>query len=160
MTAQIAESLRYEGQVLSMCCEPLSDYFELAGVEPGLQATCTAVWRGYVGTWEVVDRRLYLVELEGEFKDGRQASLASFFPEHPSRVFAHWYSGTIRVPQGELLHYRHSGYASVYERDLLLEVREGEVVGSQVVRNGTAEEKSGKEGYVVGAMTTFPREPR
>ena len=160
MTAQIAESLRYEGQVLSMCCEPLSDYFELAGVEPGLQATCTALWRGYVGTWEVVDRRLYLVELEGEFKDGRQASLASFFPEHPSRVFAHWYSGIIRVPQGELLHYRHSGYASVYERDLLLEVREGEVVGSQVVRNGTAEEKSGKEGYVVGAMTTFPREPR
>ena len=160
MTAQIAESLRYEGQVLSMCCEPLSDYFELAGVEPGLQATCTALWRGYVGTWEVVDRRLYLVELEGEFKDGRQASLASFFPEHPSRVFAHWYSGTIRVPQGELLHYQHMGYASVYERDLLLEVREGEVVGSQVVQNGTAEEKSGKEGYVVGAMTTFPREPR
>lgn len=160
MTAQIAESLRYEGQVLSMCCEPLSDYFDLAGVEPGLQATCTALWRGYVGTWEVVDRRLYLVELEGEFKDGRKASVASFFPEHPSRVFAHWYSGAIRVPQGELLHYQHSGYASVYERDLLLDVREGQVVGSQVVHNGTADEKSGKEGYVVAAMTMFPREPR
>ena len=160
MTAQIAESLRYEGQVLSMCCEPLSDYFDLAGVEPVLQATCTALWRGYVGTWEVVDRRQYLVELEGEFKDGRKASVASFFPEHSARVFAHWYSGTIRVPQGELLHYRHSGYASVYERDLLLEVKQGEVVGSQVVHNGTAEKKTGREGYGVAAMTTFPREPQ
>ena len=161
MTAQIAESLTYEGKEVSMCSTPLSDYFAFGGKRPNFDTWyCTALWRGYTGKWEILDGRLYLIGLHGQLEGGGEATLADVFPDYPERVFAHWYSGTIRVPQGELLHYRHSGYASVYERDLLLEVKQGEVVGSQVVHNGTAEEKSGKEGYVVGAMTTFPREPR
>jgi hypothetical protein len=40
-------------------------------------------------------------------------------------VFAHWYCGTIRAPQGKLLKYEHGGYASEYERDLLIRVRKG-----------------------------------
>ena len=47
MTAQIAENLSYEGRSASMCSEPLDVYFELAGIAPGFQANCTALWRGY-----------------------------------------------------------------------------------------------------------------
>ena len=32
--------------------------------KPHFQAPSTALWRGYVGSWEIVDDRLYLVELE------------------------------------------------------------------------------------------------
>ncbi|MFM8509872.1 MAG: hypothetical protein ACKOCU_06045, partial [Betaproteobacteria bacterium] len=53
----------------------------------------------------------------------------------PHRVFAHWYSGTLRVPQGELLKYRHMGWASTFERDLLIDVEDGVVKGMQVQQN-------------------------
>jgi hypothetical protein len=61
--------------------------------------------------------------------------LESLFPGFAQRVFAHWYSGTLRVPQGELLKYRHMGWASTFESDLLIEVEDGIVKGMQVQHN-------------------------
>jgi len=58
MTAQFAESLLYEGENVSMCTTPLSDYFALAGVQPRFGVVMSALWRGYVGSWEIVDDRL------------------------------------------------------------------------------------------------------
>lgn len=52
-------------------------------------------------------------------------------------TMASWVTGELRVPQGELLHYVHGGFASVYERDLLLAVEKGRVVGRRVVNNRT-----------------------
>ncbi len=103
MTAQFAERLRYQGNDLAMWEDPLRDYFAMGGRHPGFARDCTAMWRGYVGSWEIVDDRLYLIGLHGTLKDGTEASLASIFPDSPDRVFAHWYSGTIRIPQGRQL---------------------------------------------------------
>ncbi|SDG17896.1 hypothetical protein SAMN04244550_03550 [Rhodobacter capsulatus] len=50
----------------------------------------------------------------------------------PEKVFAQWYSGTLRIPQGELLDYVHMGYGSTYDWDLLLEVQSGVVVSKSV----------------------------
>jgi len=33
MTAQIAERLLYQGEMLSMCTNPLNDYFSMGGVQ-------------------------------------------------------------------------------------------------------------------------------
>ena len=52
------------------------------------------------------------------------------------------------------------GYASTYERDRLLKIEKGVVVGSHVRQNGEAEGDSGPEGYGIGAMTVFPRRSR
>ncbi|MBM3272519.1 hypothetical protein FJY94_04555, partial [Candidatus Kaiserbacteria bacterium] len=95
MTAQIRENLIYDGQNLSMCTEPLSDYFALGGRKPEFKFNCTALWRGYVGTWEIVGDRLYIVSLKGTLKDGTAATLESVFPGYTERVFAHWYTGTL-----------------------------------------------------------------
>lgn len=154
MTAQYAEELIYQGESHSMCTNPLSDYFALSGVKlDSSKVLCTALWRGYLGTWEIVDNRLYLIKLVGantvfggpEFRlpgDDTvledNVSLAIVFPDYPDRVFAHWFSGTIRLPQGELLHYIHSGYRSIYERDLFLHLENGVVNGSRVIQNGVA----------------------
>jgi len=158
MTAQIAERLLYQGQTWSMCANPLNDYFAYGGVSPGFQWDCTALWRGYVGLWEIQNDRLYLLELNGALQDGSAASLASVFPDYPERVFAHWYSGTLRIPQGKLLKYVHMGYGSTYERDLLLEIERGVVVATLVQHNGIAASEGGGEGYGVGGMTVFPAE--
>ena len=80
MTAQFAEKLHHEGGELSLCTEPLSDYFSLAGIDPRFDGNCTALWRGYVGTWEIWEGHLYLIGLTGTLQDGAAASVETFFP--------------------------------------------------------------------------------
>lgn len=157
MTAQISEKLYYEGHKVSMCSEPLGDYFAFSGERPGFESNCTALWRGYVGTWEIIDGRIYLIELNGTLENGSDVTLATIFPDFPDRVFAHWYSGTIRIPQGKMLDYVHMGYGSTYERDLMLQIEKGVVTKTTVRHNGTSNETDAKEGYGIGAMTVFPR---
>jgi hypothetical protein len=157
MTAQIAEKLLYQGEQVAMCTNPLSDYFAMGGFNPRFESMSTALWRGYVGGWEIVDDRLYLVSLDGTLEDGTDATLETVFPGFPDRVFAHWYSGTVRIPQGKQLEYVHMGYASKFEQDLFLEIERGVVVATRVRQNGVAESDQAPEGYSVGAMTVFPR---
>jgi hypothetical protein len=76
------------------------------------------------------------------------------FPGYPDGVFAHWYTGEMRCPQGELLKYVHGGYASSYEKDLFIDVRQGVVVGERVVENGQSE-STVKKGYVLAGLTNF-----
>lgn len=138
MTAQISERLIFEGHQVALLSNPLSDYFALGGRDPGFQSTSTALWRGYVGTWEVTDDRLYLVALQGLLKSGEEANLASVFPGFEYRVFAHWFSGRLRIPQGKRLAYVHMGYGSTYERDVFLTLEDGVVVAQEVRHNGQA----------------------
>lgn len=155
MTTQIAETLCYQGAVVAMCTEPLGDYFSLGGSRPSFHGTCTALWRGYVGNWEITAGRLYLVGLNGSLKDGTEATVATVFPEFPERVFAHWYSGTIRIPQGKRIEYVHMGYSSTYERDVFLDLEHGVVQRTRVCHNGAAESATSTQGQAVGALTVI-----
>ncbi len=156
MTAQVHENLIYKGQETSMCTEPLQAYFALGGVKPDFVVDSTALWRGYIGTWEIVNDRLYMVGLTGTLQGGVEATLENIFPGYPDRVFAHWYSGTLRIPEGSLLQYFHGGFASVYERDRFLKVREGVVVDCRLRQNGVAESLERPQRPEVVAMTDFP----
>ncbi|WP_349609008.1 hypothetical protein [Cupriavidus sp. DF5525] len=152
MTAQIPETL-YMDEKLAMCSEPLNQYFTLSGNCPAFRAECTALWRGYVGTWEIVNERLYLIGLDGTTEDDEHVSLTTLFPDYPHRVFAHWFDGRIRVPQDGLLNYVHATYASEYERDLLIDFEKGVVTAATVQHNGIAANSNGSSGYSIGAMT-------
>lgn len=156
MTAQFPESLIYEGQALAMCSTPLSDYFRLTRHHPPFSMNCTALWRGYVGSWEVVDKRLYLVGISGSYEDGQTVTLESIFPGYSDRVFAHWFNGQVRIPQGKLLAYRHMGFGSQYERDLLIDFDRGVVTQTRVRQNGVANSNATSEGYGVGGFSVFP----
>jgi hypothetical protein len=160
MTAQISEKLLFEDEKHAMCTNPLGDYAALGGELPRFASNCTALWRGYVGTWEIIGDRLYLIELSGELESAQEANLETVFPGYGERVFAHWYSGTIRLPQGKMLEYIHMGYGSTYERDLLLEFKKGVLTSRRVKVNGVAEDENASEGYGVGAMTVFSKEKR
>lgn len=135
MTAQSPEKIVYQGEKLSMCSEPLEDYFSKGGIRPKFRLSSTALWRRYVGSWEIVDDRLYLTDVSGWLEDGSKVTVAMIFPGFPDKVFAQWYSGQLRIPQGKLLEYVHMGYGSAYERDLLLDVRCGVVVAASVRHN-------------------------
>lgn len=137
MTAQFSESITYQGRQQAMCTEPLADYFELAGIESPFEATCSALWRGYVGEWDINEGRLYLLKINGTLKDETPASLETFFPGFPDRVFAHWYLGQVRLPQGPLLKCVHGGYGSTYEADLLIDIDRGVVIKTTIRHNAT-----------------------
>lgn len=88
MTAQIGDLLFYQGERLTMCDAPLGTYFRLGGAYPEFEPSSTALMRGYVATWELLDDRLYLIAIQGWLSDGADASLESVFPGYPERVFA------------------------------------------------------------------------
>lgn len=135
MTAQIPEIVIYEGAQLRLCSTPLESFFELNRQRPQFHISATACWRGYIGTWEILANRLYLIELHCQLSDGMEFSMEGIFPGHSTRVFAHWYSGALRIPRGELLQYVHGGFASIYEQDILLEIKRGIVVDRSERKN-------------------------
>jgi hypothetical protein len=48
-------------------------------------------------------------------------------------LFAGWFTGELRVPQGAVREYVHAGWASSYERELILSVEAGCVLQQRIV---------------------------
>lgn len=135
MTAQFKEALIYNNKELRMCALPFSKYLLLAGIDNPFKSQFSSLWRGYTGTWEILDGRLYLIKLYGHLHDGTEGNLETFFPGFPDRVFAHWYSGTLRIPQGKIIKYVHMGFGSIHESDLFLEIQKGILKQEYIVNN-------------------------
>ena len=157
MTAQFSEVLKYRGETLSLCSYPLNVYWKSSGNPIELKSTSTACWRGYVGTWEIKGDRLYLVKFWGHRKgesELAQVGLAEVFPGYAEGVFAHWFSGDLRCPQGKWLRYLGSRHDSQHERDQFISIRRGVVIGEREVLNGVAQEvdslaSGGMDDYVI-----------
>lgn len=135
MTAQTPEILIIDGEPHKMRSEPLGAYFEQTGTRPALERPNTACWRGYVGTWEIIGNQLYLVGFEGWRSGGSKMTLEDLFPGSGGEVLADWFSGKVEVPTGELLHYIHLGYASIYEKDIILKFHNGNLLSRRVRNN-------------------------
>lgn len=110
-----------------MYCTHLSKYFAQKGHAPEFQWPSTDLWKGYVGSWEIIDERLYLVSLSGKLKDGTDASLATIFPDTAYRVLAHWFTGEVLLSQGWKLGYAHRNYGCAFKRDIFLYFVNGQV---------------------------------
>jgi len=154
MTAQAAEILHYKGRELDLCAEPLDLYLANNDIQFDSESISTACWRGYIGEWLIESRRLYLIGITD--LDDRPIALSKIFPDNPKRVFAHWVTGDLRCPEGKLLNYIHMGYASLHERDLFLEFRQGELIAERLVYNGESRDPDASAGYGPGAWTTMP----
>jgi hypothetical protein len=138
MTAQVSETLIYQGKELMMFTTPLDPYLRTNNIS--FVSPHTANWRGYEGTWEIKGSEeskegLYLVALHAHRSYEDVVGLEEIFPGFTDGVFAHWFSGEIRLPQGNQLKYVHMGYASTYEFDLFLEIKKGLVVNKRAVHN-------------------------
>lgn len=137
MTAQFHERLILNGETTSMAfCPPIPPYHPrihvlsqdeiAAGIKRGEISAfihSTACWRGYIGTWEIKDECFYLVQVEGAFKVIGEP------------ILAEWFTGALRIPRGEQLHYVHMGFGSIYEEELHIRVEHGRVVKYRVISN-------------------------
>lgn len=146
MTAQVSERLIYGDKEIPLFTNPLSLYLQQTGIS--FQSPHTANWRGYVGTWEIIEaegvERLYLVNLSAHKTYEETIGLADVFPGY-EKVFAHWFTGELRCPQGAQLEYKHMGYGSIYEYDLLMDFKQGVLVNKHARHNKATEKKDEKD---------------
>jgi hypothetical protein len=134
MTAQCHENLILNGEETSMAfCPPLPEnhprIVELSNEEANKKEIdpiifSTACWRQYIGTWMVEDEKFYLVSLLGRYK---------IVGDEP--ILADWFIGVLRIPKGELLHYVHMGFGSVYEQEIHIKIEQGIVTASRITDN-------------------------
>lgn len=146
MTAQMHEIIRYKEENLSMASTPFDPYLKAKDIQ--LTPPHTACWRGYFGKWEIKDNQLFLTELTAFLNEvGEEVDLNYFFPSQ-NEVFADWFTGTLRIPSGEELEYVHMGFESIYERNILLEIKDGILVGESVQENDPADQQLSEEEFI------------
>lgn len=84
----------------------------------------TACWRHYLGTWELKDGKLYLVDVTGLYQKTT-----------PGPIFAEWVTTTLIIPEGEQLRYVHMGFSSVYEFERRISIENGLVTDERRIDN-------------------------
>jgi len=101
-TAQFPDVLIYKGKSQPLFTNPLESYFTPENRRPAgvFRFSCTAVWRGYVATWKIVDSQLYLVKLVAGTcgQNPPEIPLSIVFPAEDAPIKANWFSGKLRIP--------------------------------------------------------------
>jgi hypothetical protein len=151
MTAQSPDIINIDGERLSLLTNPLEAYREMYRrdmvffqVELG-----SACWRGYIAEWEIHGGKLFLLKINGSVsyrgvQSGPRseleklrgtnfdllqykvpATLSELFGPVKDRVLASWFTGELRIPQGEMTEYVHHAYASKYPGYLIIPVENG-----------------------------------
>ena len=132
MTTQIPDLIYYGGRRCDLMTTPLEAYFE--GAErPDINCSFSACWRGYIATWRLDDNRLYLVHLKPALDDGAKLAVGKLFPSGGRRVFASWFTGQLRIPEGRCLASMEGGFMSAHERETLVQVVDGQAVETRVL---------------------------
>ena len=137
MTIQAGDILSYNGEKTTIATEPLKPYLETRS-DVSFIFKSTALVRGYIGTWKIKNKKLYLVTLVGFIENNEKVDLKYLFP-NKTEVFADWFSGDIRIPEGDLLQKINIGYASVFARDRLLNFNKGILI-SETLKDNTKSE--------------------
>lgn len=133
-TAQAPDKIKYNDKDYSLFSNPLETYFKkYPDLRPKGGWRSTALWRGYIASFEISSNILYLRDIEINVRDTASKErhgtkwisvLNDVFPDQKD-IVVDWLTGLIVLPYGELLEYVHMGYASTYEHYLLLEIDKG-----------------------------------
>lgn len=98
MTQQIKDKLIYEGETYQLNQEILEIYYrEFPEKKPEVKGILTALWRGYVATFEIREEQLFVKKFEmlaPPDLDFVEKDLAIL--DMPDNKFA-WYSGLLRI---------------------------------------------------------------
>ncbi|MGJ1410434.1 hypothetical protein ACR78Z_12220 [Sphingobacterium thalpophilum] len=148
MTAQLSDILYYQNKAHGMCNEPLSKYLHDRSIKFIMPST--ALHRGYRARWLLSEDKLYLIDLKAHIDHDNHVGLGYLFPRQ-EKVFADWYSGTIKINQGDLIKYVHSGYGSVYQQSVYLVIENGRLVNEYVKNNDSLISKARR---ILGKLTT------
>lgn len=89
-----------------------------------MQSSC---WRGYHGTWRIVNDSLFLIKLEDGCQ-GKELKISQFFESSKisrNGVFAYWFSTKMKVNYGDFLDFNEETWSSIYEGTFECRVKNG-----------------------------------
>ena len=127
MTAQIGEILSIDNQQYIIAEQPLYHYLKKFRNPPYFTPPSPTCWRGYYGKWELRNDELFLINFRGYLDDLNEVDMSYLFPKE-KEVFARWYSGIVKIPQGKLLEFNQLTPTSIYEDDLMLCIENGKLI--------------------------------
>ena len=125
MTTQVKERIIIDGEkypLLNALSLPEDD--TKIKQKEGPISTRSSCWRGYVGTWEIKDDKLYLID----FSSGKYDVLVNL------PILADWISGTAKVATGEVKA-SSSWDIETYETETHLTFENGLVVKTKNIKN-------------------------
>jgi hypothetical protein len=79
------------------------------------------------------------------------------------RIFADWYSGELRIPQGKLLLYVQQGYLTKYESETIINVNKGIITSISLIHNNlspTEQEQADRDQREIAEMPPPPPPPK
>jgi len=146
-TGQTSELIIYKGDTLTMLCEPLETYLQKNEPRekfyPFLKDGCsTALWRGYVGLWEIKGNRLFLIDVFA-CGDKTKSIRSKIFKEQNSKILADWFEGKLFIERGKMIKYTHMGYDRYYEKEILIDVEKGMIGNTVEYDNGVKPNDNG-----------------
>ncbi|MBD1400005.1 hypothetical protein [Pelovirga terrestris] len=151
MTRQLSEKLLYQGTEHQLHNEPLSSFLNKNYRKLRLRHMHTGCYRGYIASWEIVEGRLYLMdivtkeinlEIAREYvaqkypdrKISRPDCLLNIlFPDDQSPVFAGWYTGSLVCPAGKVIGYPSGLHRNYFTHYLHLFVNAGSVESEELL---------------------------
>lgn len=140
MTAQIPERILVNGKPYWLYARPLDCLLDEHGMEiTAPDGRTTACHRQYVGTWDIVDGRLWLVALstfgceELPLSDATRTWFLRLAAAKEFPVCAEWFNGHLRIPTGPKLVQGFHGWSSWFTRERVVTCRQGKVVRDREV---------------------------
>lgn len=138
MTAQIHDTLIYNGEKHRISTEPLSSYLDIKFDEYPFLSGSTNCWRGYVATWQIVNDVLSLIKLKANAivaGEAKEVGIEYLTKNSNEPLVADWFTGLIIAHKGGELVYIHAGYCTIFEKDIILEIEKGIFINSYEIDN-------------------------
>jgi hypothetical protein len=147
----LTDHLDYRDRKFELVDHPLEGYFELLGERPALMPG-----KPIEASWTIEDGWLYLTKLSATLASGHKLNLGDLFPYAGEKVFAAWFTGTLKGFKEE------SGLKmSLQDKrypDLVLGVGVGRIRQSSMVHRATSEAAAANKAANVIAFARKPAE--
>lgn len=118
---------------MSLLTNPLESYWN--GVDrkrPKIFPLGSHCWRGYIATWDIIDKQLYLLDIEGSI------SITEIFGvSKGERVKADWFTGELRIPLGNILHHFDGSQDPIYEKEAVIKIENGNMLYRIIAENNS-----------------------
>lgn|SRR5690554_4402271 len=124
--------IHIDGREYTLLSNPLSIYFEMKKIS--IEGYCTSCWEGYLSDWDIVDERLYLVDVLPCFTDEegeKVVTMENLFPGQ-DEIFANWYTGELLALDGDMQNYVHLGDGPICGKHIHIQIKDGVVTDFRV----------------------------
>ncbi len=142
-TGQVPDILIWKNDTISLQNNPLESYSKIDELNLFAEKEIvgsTSCLRGYIAEWRIIDNNLYLSNIfscDYSFSENAiKSNLDQLFPAKHEKgmVLADWYTGSLSVPSGELIH---SGL-NIYQFEWILTIHNGKIVKEEKFDNSSS----------------------